>query len=287
MALFMNKELIAIRDNLVCNHCGGTFKGSDYQAYNFRYKKTKPYCSKICRRAGIRKNLSKPAPFRGDCKGCGKPFYSKTSKIYCSMDCYTKSDQFSKMLIDNSEKNAKDPEIRKKIADTLRNGENVPCIECGEGVYKTKSNKRKFCSTVCYRSYMAKRFDRWIANPEDMALPQCYDEFLDREELNCIIDGCDWHGRHLSGHVQLAHGIKAREFKRAAGFNYGSGLVCKVTAKNLSNRAKTGIATGSEVGSFGLYFAAEALAESDVKYSSLEGKEHKKKAALLRGKKGG
>ena len=79
--------------------------------------------------------------------------------------------------------------------------------------------------------------------------------------------------------------ISMISLSRTAG--YGSGLVCKVTAKNLSNRAKTGIATGSEVGSFGLYFAAEALAESDVKYSSLEGKEHKKKAALLRCKKGG
>ncbi len=72
---------------------------------------------------------------------------------------------------------------------------------------------------------MAKRFDRWIANPQTMALPQCYDEFMTVDELPCLIEGCGWVGRHLGTHVQLAHGILADDFKRAAGFNLSTGLV--------------------------------------------------------------
>jgi len=72
---------------------------------------------------------------------------------------------------------------------------------------------------------MSERFDRWIANPEEIVLLQAYDEYMLQTELPCLIKYCNWSGKNLSGHVNLAHGIKAKDFKRAAGFNYGTGLV--------------------------------------------------------------
>ena len=59
---------------------------------------------------------------------------------------------------------------------------------------------------------MNKRYDRQIASPDKLQLPQGYDGCLDREQLNCLVDGCGWVGKHLSTHMNIAHGIKADEF---------------------------------------------------------------------------
>lgn len=82
-------------------------------------------------------------------------------------------------------------------------------------------------------------FDRWVANPEGMALPQCYDEFLDREELACVVEGCDWKGKSLTLHMNQAHGVRADEFKRAAGFNLSTGVIAKPLAESLREEEKS------------------------------------------------
>jgi hypothetical protein len=88
-----------------------------------------------------------------------------------------------------------------------------------------KAKQRKFCSMICYRKYMAERFDRWIANPQRVNLPQAYDEFLTQEELPCLVEGCDWTGHNLSCHMNFAHGVTADQFKEAAGFNVSTGVI--------------------------------------------------------------
>jgi len=209
-----------------------------------------------------------------------------TQKIYCSLKCYTSSTQFKAMLATNREKIIPTApelsrEMREKIAAKLRRGEMVPCLECGIEVYRKRCHigKRKFCTTVCYRAYMAKRFDRWIANPESLALPQCYDEFLDREELPCIVEGCGWRGKALTLHVNQAHGIRADEFKRAAGFNLGTGVIARPLAEILQGREKQGVA-GPLLGAFD---RSAGLPKNFVRYWSIEAREHRAKNRALAG----
>lgn len=282
MAKFMNAELIAIRDNLECGHCNAIFKGSDSQAWKVKYEKRTVFCSVTCRSAATRKRLTKPKTERGPCPTCGKTFCSRTAKVYCSIDCYVKSKQFREM---QSQHWSPSDDVKRKISETLKKGENVPCLECGEEFYQKPASKsrpaKKFCGTGCYRAFMAKRFDRWVANPEGMALPQCYDEFLDREELSCIVDGCDWRGKHLTLHVNQTHGVRSVEFKRAAGFNISTGVISKPLAKALRERETVGIALTPE--NNGLMRAHEAQAENPIRYKSLEGREHARKARAIAG----
>ena len=122
------------------------------------------------------------------------------------MKCYTGSSQFSAMLAAARVKSTL-PQSVEKGAAKRRQGRDVPCLECGEEFYQKRATDRrparKFCTTVCYRSYMAKRFDRFIANPETLALCQNFDEFLDREEFALL-------GRRLRMGRQASFG--ARKF---------------------------------------------------------------------------
>ena len=86
---------------------------------------------------------------------------------------------------------------------------------------------------------MAKRFDRWIANPQTLALPQAYDEFLTGEELPCLVEGCNWRGQWLSLHMNYTHGVPADEFKRAAGFNLKSGIISGPMREALAQRPQS------------------------------------------------
>jgi hypothetical protein len=126
---------------------------------------------------------------------------------------------------------------------------------------------------------MAKRFDRHIANPEAINLPQGYDAYLDQETLRCPVDGCDWHGHHLSIHVNQMHGITADELKRAAGFNKSSGLVSKGLAIRLQDRTKQGVAVMPE------YWTKENQSFPKWNRTTLsnEAKEHYAKARALAG----
>lgn len=261
MAKFMNAELIAIRDALQCAHCRAIFKGSDSQAWKVRYEKQAVYCSLTCRKAGVKNKVSKPVPECGPCPTCKQKFYSRNKeKIFCSLKCYIDSDQMKTMMAENRQKTIDNlraerdssegaylgqktknrlAEIRRKAG--LSAGQDVACLECSTVFWQKPETKdraaQKFCDKSCYRAYKAKRFDRWIANPQQLQLPQNYDEFLSQQELPCLIEGCEWKGFFLSLHVNQAHGITAKEFKRAAGFNLNTGLVSQPLAKLLSEHA--------------------------------------------------
>lgn len=286
MAKFMNAELIAIRDNLQCGHCHCTFQGSDSQAWKVKYEKRVVYCSELCRHASLKNKFSTPIPEHGPCPTCQKMFYSRAPKKFCSMDCYVKSEQFITMTRENMRKghalnaarNRNVPkEQRVRMGMKQRTGMIVKCLECESEIYQKHSRPRRFCSTRCYRGYMAKRFDRYIANPETIALPQGYDEFLDRTELHCLMPGCKWVGKWLSLHMNFSHGVTADQFKRAAGFNLKSGIVSRDLSEKMSERAKVGVANRgpTEVIAHALKCKSES---SRVKtYHSLEAKEHLKK----------
>jgi hypothetical protein len=213
-------------------------------------------------------------------------FESRIDKMFCSLDCYTKSAQFRDMLAENLEKASSSESIQRR-AQAAKLGQDVPCLECGTVFYQKRPSKgrpaRKFCDTGCYRSYLAKRFDRWVANPEGMALPQCYDEFLDKEELSCVVDGCDWRGSHLTLHMNQAHGVKADEFKRAAGFNLTTGVIAKPLATALRERKPVGVALMGEVERADVMELAREGSGSYIRYKSLEGCEHAKKARSMMG----
>lgn len=279
----MNAELIAIRDNLRCSNCLSLFQGSDSQAWHVKYEKQRVFCSEACRFADARRRLCIPIPNRGPCKTCGESFFSRSAKIYCSLKCYCNSEQFKAMQVRNMENN-KSADVRAKIAATLRTGEQIQCLECSREFYRKLHQRgiRKFCSRVCYRSFMTKRFDRWIANPEEMSLPQCYDEFLDRQELNCIVGDCGWKGAHLSLHVNQAHGLPADELKRAAGFNLNTGLIAKPLAEAYQARALVGVAVNSrKYQPFSLELSIAARASGGTGYRSQESYEHAAKARAL------
>lgn len=294
MAGFMNAELEALRNNLECGHCGAKFKGSDSQARKVKYERRSVYCSAACRIAATSNKAREQAIMEGKkprkgvlagpCRTCGQMFESRIDKMFCSLDCYTKSEQFKNMVAENLKKAGSRESIERR-AQAAKLGKDVPCLECGADFYQKRPIKgkpaRKFCSTSCYRTYLAKRFDRWVANPEGMALPQCYDEFLDREELACVVDGCNWTGNHLTMHMNQAHGVMADDFKRAAGFNLSTGVISKPLAKAYREREIVGVAACPNDAA--LELAHAALANNPIRYKSLEGKEHAKKARSLMG----
>ena len=275
----MGREIVRVPRGtpLVCRHCGASFEGTRQQR---KHRSRGSYCSEACRLAAVRKLLCTPVPNRGPCPVCGEGFFSRSAKVYCSLACYNRSPQFQEMIRRNMEHN-KSPEVRAKIAASLRSGAMVVCVECGREFYKKRKLQRRFCSQTCYRSYFARRFDRWIANPEGMQLPQCYDEFLDGEELPCLVAGCGWRGKQLALHVNQAHGCRADEFKRAAGFNLNTGVVARPLAEVLRGRDLVGIARATEA-ERALALQAALAAPLVRDYRSFEGHEHRIKACQLR-----
>lgn len=231
----------------------------EYSPQNYRQR----FCSQAC--ATLHGNAQKPHPC-GPCETCGRPFHSRTpGKRFCSLDCYLGSDFFAALTWDNM----------RRLNPTM----GVPrvCRQCGEEY--SRKRKAAFCGALCRRQYFAARFDRWIANPETIALPQNFDEFLDRDVLSCPVAGCDWEGENLSAHANFAHGIPAREFKKLCGFNLKTGLVGRETSKAMTDRNHRMLADGViQPG-----FPADAPRSGPkTDYLSLEGKEHRKKAAACR-----
>jgi hypothetical protein len=199
----------------------------------------------------------------GPCPTCGNTFESRGHKTFCSMSCYTQSPQFRAMLEQQHKKTGSD-EI---------------CKECGGTFYKKKASKRFYCNSVCYRKYMAKRFDRWIASPEKLALPQNYDEFLTSHELPCLVEGCSWHGNFLSLHMNFTHGVPVRDFKKMAGFNLTSGIISLPLYELMC--ARPHIKKAKFVGG-----GNRSGIQGDG-YKSLEGKEHIKKSWIINSTTGG
>lgn len=260
-----------------CVHCSREFEATASQIRHFKYDKRPAYCSDLCRYTARSIRLYKPVP-KWTCKKCGNEFSSKKEKFFCSLSCYTKSDQFKELSAANR-KASLSPEIRDKVAQTLRTGETIQCQECGKDIYKKKSlSGKKFCSVVCSRSFFSKRFDRWIANPETLALPQNYDEFLDQEELPCIFEGCEWVGKHLSLHANSSHGVSRDEFKRVAGFNLHSGIVSKPLAETLRGRDLQGLAIDEKMRHAPW---SEKTPLGRGRYISLEAREHQRKVRAL------
>lgn len=207
------------------------------------------------------------------CQLCGKSFESSGARKYCSMNCYTHSPQFRAHGRANFEK-ARGSSFGTTIT--------VECRNCQKEItglpHKTK--KRKFCSRLCYRQYMAGRFDRWIANPQRIALPQAYDEFLSKEELPCLVEGCDWSGKFLSCHMNATHGVPAAEFKRMAGFNSSTGVISSDLWKKFSERERGWLKTKGHNALKGYKPPAKGTATRPHPIR-LEGREHLKKSRAM------
>lgn len=287
----------------ICGNCECLFLPSDRQLKRLRAGAHRACCSPACRIAQMKKPR-KERPWLGPCPTCGKMFQSlRTEKIYCGLRCYVGSSQFAKHIAIIREKShcnrpTRVRQVRERqhaeaiadAADAAATGVEpeaiakqrehrlvqYTCLECGKQWFDKPCRPRKFCSHAHYRLYMAKRFDRWIANPQTIALPQAYDEFLTQEELPCLVDGCTWRGKHLGYHVNAAHGITAEEFKRAAGFNLKTGLVSFDLHQQLCERPHIHEASFPDQGN-GSVGARPAIKH----YVSLEAREHGAKSRAL------
>ncbi len=174
------------------------------------------YCSRACYQASSTETGTARCTC-GPCKTCGVMFAARSKdRKYCSLKCYTSSAE----LIDRLREQNQSKSTPRCCANCQ--------IQC--------PRRRKFCTTNCQRSYYAARFDRWIANPQKLALPQNYDEFLMQDELPCLIDGCDWIGSHLSYHCNIVHGITAKQLKELAGFNRRTGLITPAMRDKMRDR---------------------------------------------------
>jgi len=285
MMTYVNAALIELSKDLHCENCQSDFSGTVAQANSVKYYKRPVYCSPVCRSAAQLRKLhatliatgKKPRKgvLAGPCPQCGKMYESKsTDRKYCSMDCYTNSDDFKAMQLENCKHGNRT--FSKKMREHMTT--NCPVCKNEFRMRKGPTNKRgptKFCSQLCYRKFRADLFDAWTANPQNLTMPQNYDEFMLQNELPCLVEGCVWHGRHLSVHLNQAHGIRANDFKRAVGFNLSTGLVCPDLHKELSDRHKQGVAiNNTDYQSF----RGESHPRS---YVSKESCEHQKKARAL------
>lgn len=273
---------------LTCSHCGCEFLATKQQQYRRRTlggTEAKFYCSAICRAAGTGQtraarnlafNLKKRYP--GVCATCGKTFESVyPRRKFCSVRCCVSNPKWRAHVRKNAAK-ASAAAVLKITGHNLMPRVEITCLSCGIKQMRVHSERtRRFCNPRCYRQYMSKRFDRWIAAPQTIALPQGYDEFLTQNELPCLIEGCDWVGQRLGNHVNFTHGISATEFKRAAGFNLHSGLCTPATSEMLASLPHTqDNPFGDAVGNRGWL-----LVPPIRNYASLEGREHMQKARAL------
>lgn len=272
-----------------CENCG-----REYQVKAFRADQSF-FCSRQCvsegyvKRAAAKREekerlriLLEPdikgqrGPIRGPCPVCGFRFRSYHVKKYCSMRCLITTAEYKERMLKKNRELAQRRYVEAGFSSTNRLRK--PCLECGKEFFVKPStvNSKKYCSQKCYRSFMAERFDRWIANPQSIALPQGYDEFLLGEELPCLIQGCDWRGKHLGAHVNMTHGILARDFKKAAGFNLGTGLISIDIAEAMGEQKRN---NPLNYGNLRPNVAGmPSPIYRDPEYDSLEGKEHRQKA---------
>jgi hypothetical protein len=264
-----------MRSYLECGHCHCEFLPSKRQWKRHRSSKGHGtvYCSKICWDTAGKKNKKEKLKYQGVCPTCQTEFQSSRDKKFCGLKCYVASPQFKAMMHINAEQ-GRVTRALKATGEPPKKHVEIQCLNCGTcRMVKPSLQKRKFCNSRCYRQYMVGRFDRWIASPQAMSLPQAYDEFLMQEELPCLIEGCTWTGRQLGNHVNFAHGITAEEFKRAAGFNLGTGLITPDVAEILSNRA--------HIHGHNFYGKRSPHPPIVKNYFSLEAREHKAKATAL------
>lgn len=257
-----------------CTQCGEKFVLSQHQIFNLRHK-GRVFCSKKCITLSRGFVIGGDRKTSGACKTCGKEFESAHgNKYFCSLDCYLKDPKSKERLKSMAKKG--NMARCKKLGIIDAGYTKINCAFCGikKKVKKSQVGKRNFCNSLCYRVYMADRFDRWIASPQTIALPQNYDEFLTQEILPCPVDGCDWEGSFLSAHANFEHGIPAEEFKKLVGFNLSTGLVSPDLSKRMRESA---LARGDNW----LMPGYDSAGPNLNKYKSLESKEHYKKSRAL------
>jgi hypothetical protein len=280
---------MATKDQLLtCRHCGVQFDGTPSQRKH--YPGRSACCSDACRLARDQVRLAKiRKPQSGPCETCGQMFHSAGSRErrFCTLRCYIASPQFQRMSAANlgvvAERfESMSPDERRALYAHQKKGEDVPCAECGRKFYRKRDRSHRIvCSMPCWRAYMAKRFDRWMANPQGLALPQGYDEFLNQIDLPCLVDGCNWRGQWLTVHANQVHGLRAAEFKRAAGFNLKTGVVTTDLSRRLGERVGVGVAVADLYRIDRQVKAMHAAIKAHT-YKSLEGVEHQRKARALR-----
>lgn len=221
-------------------------------------------------------------PFFITCKHCGRRFESKYSqKLFCTMACYRNSPQFQRMLRENAKRIAEAKRAEAQNGDSTRR--TVQCLNCRKEMFTMPSRAvHKYCSSKCYREYMVGRFDRFIASPESLALPQNYDEFLSGDELHCLIEGCGWSGLALSSHMNYAHGIPKEKFKELAGFNAGTGVVTAAYAERLSELRLASGFNAEHMERLRSMASRPAVYKGAASSRRLEGKEHAAKGNALR-----
>ncbi len=231
-----------------CPECMKLFRPTAKQSYFRKTGRVRlSYCAPACRAQhhGRQLRVSVPAGVKGKrgpvapdpCHQCGCRFRSYSNKSYCSFQCYRVSAVFKA----RTREQINQVNARQRAAagadDPTCPTVTTTCPACSkETVRPFGKRDRRFCSKVCKRQFFADRFDRWIANPESIALPRNYDEFLTRDELPCLVAGCDWVGRNLGIHANHAHGITADRLKELAGFNKGTGLVTPELSRHLAER---------------------------------------------------
>jgi len=252
-----------------CSFCGDEFVSRSRTQLSAKRRGLKTFCSKLCRERWHRRNPK--LHDLGPCPTCGDSFKSKRkAKKYCSLGCFLNDPKTAETLRQNNE--------AKKSRDE--------CPICG----KEKRAARTTCSRQCWRVYLSERFDRWIASPSQIALPQNFDEFLSQETLPCLVDGCEWIGDRLGQHINMVHGITAEEFKSLAGFNKRSGLVSIEESRRMSNLASQLFSEGRIGQSFAEYLASVKDGEIDAPKATapkatLEYVEHRTKSITLRTRK--
>lgn len=252
----------------------GRYKRCDAHPFDRKRRVTDPIAvsTALAREAGVKGDRG---PLRGPCAHCRVPFRSFTAKAYCSLTCYVSSGARAEIC-------------RRNLAHAVATGraparsrKSVTCAHCGDEREVTPSRIGRywnFCNRVCQRAFYNARFDAFIANPESIALPQNFDEFLDRTELHCPVAGCDWVGKSLSFHARLVHGIPVDRFKMMLGFNLSTGLVSKDLASVLSDRNRSFSDEHKEAAMEALRGAPRG--EPRI-YTSAEGIEHRRKSNAL------
>ena len=154
------------------------------------------------------------------------------------------------------------------------------CANCGKVIERKPSllrSEHPLCSKACYHDYRRKRFDRRIANPETLALPQDYDEFLSKDQLPCLVEGCGWVGQCLAAHMNHTHGIPRREFKKMAGFTLKRG-VCTQAISEACSKNSTENHLGDRLGE---NFSTRPAPKGTRGPMSLQGKEARLKSYIL------
>ena len=307
---------MSIEDNIAgrliypCDCCGKEFKRTNTEA-----KRGRRFCCRACYLIGKQKELDskkanrkcandacvrKDVVARGLCNACyqrwlirfGKSakwinktcptcevdFPTYEDRTFCSHKCYLASDFFKEHRQKYSQKMAEARENRQCLycqADMSLAAHLLVTQKYADG--KTRTPK-KFCRRACHRKWFAERFDRVVANYRLLELTMSYDEFLTKEELPCLVAGCDWTGQNLSIHCNHVHGIDAATLKAMVGFNRGTGVVTCETSIKMSNRLVGRQAGDDDIASY----ATPEMRSKPRGPMRPEGRENHRKSAAIK-----